>query len=84
MLLFPSVLLLLSPVLVATATPLLAAPLPLDEYLSQVRADNPGVRAADETSRGALLRSREARLVFAPQLSATAQVLSLEQEGTAT
>jgi len=60
----------------SSTTSAFAAPLPLDEYLSQVRSDNPGVRAADETSRGALLRSREARLVFAPQLSATAQVLS--------
>jgi outer membrane protein TolC len=61
----------------ASATIAATAPsITLDQYLGQVRAGNEGVRSAEETSQGALLRAREASLLFSPQLSATGQVLS--------
>ncbi len=50
--------------------------LTLEQYLSHVRQRNEGVRSAEEASRGALLRSREASQVFSPQLNAAGQILS--------
>jgi outer membrane protein TolC len=69
----------LSTVLLLSASATFAANAPsltLEQYLGEVRKGNEGVRSAEETSRGALLRSREASLLFSPQLSATGQVLS--------
>jgi outer membrane protein TolC len=68
-----------STVLLLSASAAISATAPslsLDQYLGQVRTGNEGVRSAEETSQGALLRSREASLLFSPQLSAAGQVLS--------
>jgi outer membrane protein TolC len=50
--------------------------LTLEAYLAQVAEGHQGVRAARAISDGARLRSREARLLVAPQLFAQAQSIS--------
>ncbi len=69
---FLSVMMTLAAPVASASTP----PLSLGDYLAQVRRGNEGVRSAEETSQGALLRSREASLVFSPQLHAAGQLLS--------
>ena len=50
--------------------------LTLEEYLGQVRSGNEAVQSAESASEGALLRSRESRLLFSPQLTGSGQALS--------
>lgn len=58
--------------------------LSLDEYLSQVRARNEGVRSAIEGSRGAFERKEEGSLLFSPSAFANASVYSDQQQKTST
>ncbi|MEN9723106.1 MAG: hypothetical protein RJB38_1092, partial [Pseudomonadota bacterium] len=70
------------PLFLAAAASLLSPPVAfasvfsVEEYLQEVRSGNEGIRAASETSAGARQRAEEANLIFSPQWSATAQVLS--------
>lgn len=59
--------------LAVTLTSLHAAPLPLSEFLSQVRVKHDGFAAAELNKTGAKLRSRSAELAFWPSLQTLSQ-----------
>jgi outer membrane protein TolC len=57
-----------------------AATLRLDDYLDQVRTQNPAYRAANQSSQGALLRQNEADIPLAFTLFGSAQALEDESK----
>ena len=62
--------------LLGGANALAAEVLTLENYLQDVRGKNAGIRAAEESSEGALERSGEANLITAPTLTGTVQYMS--------
>jgi len=57
------------------------ASLTLNDYLNQVRSDNPAFRASLETQRGFPLQSWESHLVYSPNLYADINYLDDRKEG---
>ncbi|MEK7765687.1 MAG: TolC family protein [bacterium] len=54
--------------------------LPLDDYLAQVRRDNPALQASRAAEEGMVLKSEEAAMVFSPLLKADASWLDSRKE----